>query len=89
MQGGGEIFLDGGSIMLDFQSDATSWDDAWEEPNDWLPEYYLSTDELTEIFPERLNEMAAWSGMARPPTSHPDPQMSADYSGREALFHLI
>lgn len=89
MQGGGEIFLEGGSIMLDFQSDATSWDDAWEEPNDWLPEYYLSIDELTELFPERLNEMAAWSGMARLPASHPDPQMSADYSGHEALFHFV
>jgi hypothetical protein len=88
MQGGGEIFLQGRDIVLDFQSDATSWDDGWEEPNDWLPEYYLSIDELTELLPERLAEMAAWSGTARQPASHPDPQMSTDYSGREVLFTL-
>ena len=73
--------------MLDFQSDATIWDDGWA-PDDWLPEYYLGTDELTELFPERLMEMVAWSGMARQSASHPDPQMSADYSGREVLFTL-
>ena len=87
MQGGGEIFLEGRVIMLDFQSDATSWDDGWEIDSQ-LPEYYLSTDELTELFPERLIEMAAWGGMARQPASHPDPQMTADYSGREVLFTL-
>lgn len=87
MQGGGEIFLEGQRIVLDFQSDATAWDDGWV-PDDWLPEYYLSTNELTELFPERLTEMAAWSGMARQPASHPDPQMSAAYSGREVLFTL-
>jgi hypothetical protein len=87
MQGGGEIFLEGRQIVFDFQSDATAWDDGWET-NDLLPEYYLSTDELTELFPERLTEMVAWGGMARQPASHPDPQMSADYSGREVLFTL-
>lgn len=87
MQGGGEIFLEGRTIVLEFQSDATAWDDGWV-PDDWLPEYYLSLDELTELFPERLTELAAWGGMARPPASHPDPQMSADYSGREILFTL-
>jgi hypothetical protein len=89
MQGGGEISLEGRAIILNFQSDATSWDDGWEEPNDWFPEYYLSTDELTELFPERLIEMAAWVGMVRHPASHPDLQMSANYSGREVLFHLV
>lgn len=88
MQGGGEIFLvEGRTIVLDFQSDATSWDDGWEFDRQ-LPEYYLSTDELTELFPKRLIEMAAWGGMARQPASYPDPQMSADYSGREVLFTL-
>lgn len=87
MQGGGKIFLEGRNIILDFQSDATSWDDGWE-PDDALPEYYLSTDELTKLFPERLAEMAAWDGMARQPASHSDPQMSTNYSGREVLFTL-
>ena len=87
MQGGGRIFLEGNAIMLDFQSDATAWDDGWA-PDNQLPEYYLSADELAGLFPERLVEMAAWAGMARPPADHPDPQMSADYSGREVLFIL-
>ena len=87
MQGGGEIFLEGRHIIIDFQSDATSWDDGWT-PDDWLPEYYLSTDELAELFPERLAEMAAWNGMAHQSASYPDPKMSANYSGREVLFHL-
>lgn len=87
MQGGGEILLDGQHIVIDFQSDATSWDEGWA-PDDWLPEYYLSTDELAELFPERLTKLAAWSGMARQAASYPDPQLSADYSGREVLFTL-
>nr|GFD53332.1 hypothetical protein [Tanacetum cinerariifolium] len=78
---------EGQHIVIEFQSDATSWDDGWA-PDNWLPEYYLSTDELTELFPERLAEMAAWNGMARQAASHPDPQMSADYSGRAVLFTL-
>jgi hypothetical protein len=88
MQGGGRIALDGQAIVLDFQSDATGWDDGWA-PNDQLPEYYLNTNELTELFPERLAEIAAWDGLAREPGSYPDPQMSADYSGREVLFTLL
>jgi hypothetical protein len=87
MQGGGEVFLEGRNIILDFQSDATSWDGGWA-PDDWLPEYYLSLEELTELFPERLTELMAWGGMVRQPASYPDPQMSADYSGREILFTL-
>ncbi|MGI4762140.1 MAG: hypothetical protein ACRYF0_15640 [Janthinobacterium lividum] len=87
MQGGGQFFLEGRAIVLEFQSDATSWDDGWE-PDDQLPEYYLSASELAELFPERLVEMAAWGGLARQPADHPDPRMSANYSGREVLFTL-
>lgn len=87
MQGEGRISLEGPDIVLDFQSDATGWDDGWT-PNDQLPEYYLSADELAELFPERLAELAAWDGLARAPGSYPDPQMSAAYTGREVLFTL-
>jgi hypothetical protein len=87
MQGGGQFFLEGRNIVLEFQSDATNWDDDWE-PDYHLPEYYLSTNELAELFPERLVEMAAGGGLARQPASHPDAQMSADYSGCEVLFTL-
>lgn len=87
MQGEGRISLESQDIVLDFQSDATGWDDGWA-PDDQLPEYYLSAGELAELFPERLAEIAAWDGLARAPGSYPDPQMSAAYTGREVLFIL-
>lgn len=87
MQGDGRIFLENGSIWLEYQSDATSYDDGWE-PDRLLPEYYLSPSELAELFPERLAEMAAWHGMARQPANHPDPQLAAAYTGRMMLFQL-
>lgn len=87
MQGGGRIVLEGREIVIDFQSDAVSWDDNWA-PDDFLPEYYLSIAELAELFPERLAEIAALNGVACQPGKYPDPRMSAAYTGREVLFTL-
>lgn len=84
MQGGGRIYLEGNKIMLEFESEATSWDDV-PEPADWTPEYFLSPTELAELFPERLGVEVGPPGVDSP---HPDPQMSADYTGREVLFYL-
>lgn len=87
MQGGGRIVLEGREIVINFQSDAVSWDYNWA-PDDWLPEYYLSSSELAELFPERLAEIAALDGVTWQLGKQPDPRMSAAYTGREVLFTL-
>ena len=84
MHGTGHIFQQGAAIVLDYQSDATSWDDE-PDPADWLPEYYLSPAEPAELFPERVGAEVGTPGPLAP---RPDPQMSADYSGRVVLFQL-
>ncbi|MGI4869923.1 MAG: hypothetical protein ACRYFX_01960 [Janthinobacterium lividum] len=84
MRGTGRIFQEGAAIVLDYQSDATSWDDE-PDPANWLPEYYLGPAELAELFPERVG---AEVGAPGPLASRPDPQMSADYSGHTVLFQL-
>lgn len=84
LRGGGHILLENNHIILEFQSEATTWEDA-PDPADWTPEYFLSPVELAELFPERRGIEVGPPGPVSP---LPDPQMSADYSGREVLFDL-
>lgn len=82
MRGEGTISLDGSDLVLEYQSTASSWE---EEPAEWQPEYYLSVEELADLFPERLGVASA---AADSPIRQADLAMSASYSGRDVLFHL-
>ena len=79
MHGTGRIFLDGPDVVLEYQSEAFT-DDSW----------------MQEMSDEQLDEM----GYTRPAPPDPataddedisyppDPDMSADYSGRRVLFQV-
>jgi hypothetical protein len=84
MRGDGTIFLDGASLVLEYQSEASSWEDE-QDPIEWLPEYYLSVEELANLFPDRLGVALA---APESPTRQADLKMSTSYSGRDVLFHL-
>jgi hypothetical protein len=82
MQGGGRVLLQNQAVVLEFQSEATSYED---NPAGWLPEEYLSATELAELCPERLQP--------NPPDleqflSLPDSKLAAAYTGRRVMFQL-
>jgi hypothetical protein len=85
MQGRGRIFLDGATVLLDYQSDYRDYND----PND-----YLSAEEWRELGVEPFAQPAAeetpkaQEETPNASTTTFDQDMSADYSGRRVLFQL-
>lgn len=100
MDGTGRIFQEGSEVVIDYQSQATTyWDD---ESDDWMEDF--SDEQLAEMGYERTmtdEQLADYTaekptGGSQPPTTEPageqereiDPEMSAEYTGRLVLFRV-
>ena len=88
MEGEGRIFRDGADIVIEYQSVAnTYWDEDWKEEftDEELQAMGVARPEPpTDESPQPTNE--AETPDAEATDGAYDPEMSADYSGREVLF---
>jgi len=82
MNGTGHIFLEGNTIVIDYQSEAVCWDYEPGPDENWPDELYLTAEEMVE-----LERPPSKTGKVEHPPK-PDLQMSAAYSGRTTMFYL-